>query len=254
MKLITIQLRTKTKILTKYVVNPYFYDVILWMIFWNMKYLFYNFLLLLLCCACCKFAIQPFMQEDRQAIQTKLAKDWQMDCYPSLFYRELQKHYGILPQSPTAIPTECYSSVFYQELQNNYGPCHIHRRIYRRIHRRMMHIPTRTTVRLLGQSAQLPTDEANPMCACSDTQLPTVLPTDVEKSGGIFKNLVRISKQYRWKYQRDLMPPPKKILFYFPSVIPSVNLQYKTDPPLRGSFFRDSSNFFSSPPSLLLSV
>jgi len=90
------------------------------------------------------------------------------------------------------------------------------------------------------------------MCACSDTQLPTVLPTDVEKSGGIFKNLVRISKQYRWKYQRDLMPPPKKILFYFPSVIPSVNLQYKTDPPLRGSFFRGSSNFFSSPLSINL--
>jgi len=150
MKLITIQLRTKTKILTKYVVNPYFYDVILWMIFWNMKYLFYNFLLLLLCCACCKFAIQPFMQEDRQAIQTKLAKDWQTDCYPSLFYRELQKHYGIFPQSPTAIPTECYSSVFYQELQKNYGPCHIHRRIYRRIHRRMMHIPTRKTAWLVG--------------------------------------------------------------------------------------------------------
>jgi hypothetical protein len=33
MKLITIQLRTKTKILTKYVVKPYFYNVILKMIF-----------------------------------------------------------------------------------------------------------------------------------------------------------------------------------------------------------------------------
>jgi hypothetical protein len=39
MKLITIQLRTKMKILTKYVVKPYFYNVILKMIFWNMKYI-----------------------------------------------------------------------------------------------------------------------------------------------------------------------------------------------------------------------
>ena len=62
MKLITIQLRMEMKILTKYVVKPYFYNVILWMIFWNMKYLFYNCLLLLLCCACCKFAIQVFVQ------------------------------------------------------------------------------------------------------------------------------------------------------------------------------------------------
>jgi len=57
MKLIIIQLRTKTKILTKYVIKPFFYNVILWMIFWNMKYLFYNCLLLLLCCVCCKIAI-----------------------------------------------------------------------------------------------------------------------------------------------------------------------------------------------------
>jgi len=33
MKLITIQLRTNTKILTKYVVKPYFYNVILRKIF-----------------------------------------------------------------------------------------------------------------------------------------------------------------------------------------------------------------------------
>ena len=38
--MITIQLRTKMKILPKHVVKPYFYNVILRMIFWNMKYLF----------------------------------------------------------------------------------------------------------------------------------------------------------------------------------------------------------------------
>jgi hypothetical protein len=60
--MITIQLRTKIKILTKHVVKPYFYNLI----FWNMKYLFFfNCQLLLLCCVCCKFAIQDFVKEDK---------------------------------------------------------------------------------------------------------------------------------------------------------------------------------------------
>jgi hypothetical protein len=55
------------KILTKHVVKPYFYNVILRMIFWNMKYVFFfNCELLSLCCAWCKFAIQDFVREDRQ--------------------------------------------------------------------------------------------------------------------------------------------------------------------------------------------
>jgi len=92
------------KILTKYAVKPYFYNVILSMIFCNMKYLFYNYQLLLLCCACCKFAMQAFVQEDRHAIQPALAKKLQVlltgiptDIYPSVFHRELKKNYGILP-------------------------------------------------------------------------------------------------------------------------------------------------------------
>ena len=160
MKLITIQLRTKMKILTKYAVKPYFYNVILRMIFWNMKYLFYNCQLLLLCCVCCKFAIQAFVQEDRQAYKIELAKrltvlpmDRPTTWNPSVFYRELQKNYRIFPHSPTAIPTDCYPSVFYRELQKHYSPCHNHRWIYRCIHRQMTHIPKRTTVRLPGRSA-----------------------------------------------------------------------------------------------------
>jgi hypothetical protein len=67
------------KILTKYAVKPFLNkkNVILWMIFWNMKYFFYNCLLLILCCACCKLAIQTFVQEDRQAVQSKHAKKLQ---------------------------------------------------------------------------------------------------------------------------------------------------------------------------------
>jgi len=115
------------KILTKYAVKPYFYNVILRMIFWNMKYLFYNCQLLLLCCVCCKFAIQAFVQEDRQAYKIELAKrltvlpmDRPTTWNPSVFYRELQKNYRILPHSPTAILTDWYPSVFYRELQKNY--------------------------------------------------------------------------------------------------------------------------------------
>jgi len=50
------------------------------------------------------------------------------------------------------------------------------------------------TIKLPGQSAQLPkespTDAANPMHPCSDIFLPTDVSTDFEKSRGIFKILV----------------------------------------------------------------
>jgi hypothetical protein len=137
-----------------------------------------------------------------------------MDFLPSVFYRELKKNCSILPQSPTAISKEYVPSVFYWELQKNYSPCHNHWRVYRRNHQRMVHIPMRATVRLPGRSAQLPTDAANPIRPCSNTFLPTDVPKDFEKSGEIFKILVQNSKKYR----RSLMPPPKKILFYSPSV------------------------------------
>jgi len=86
----------------------------------NMKYLFYNCQLLLLCCVCCKFTIQAFVQKHRHAIQTALAKRLSVlptKFYPSLFHRELQNNYGILPQLPTA----WYPSVFHRELQKNYN-------------------------------------------------------------------------------------------------------------------------------------
>lgn len=53
----------------------------------------------------------------------------------------------------------------------------------------------RATIRLLGRSSHLsavsPIKAANPMRACSETYLPMDIPTDFEKSGGIFKNIVR---------------------------------------------------------------
>jgi hypothetical protein len=117
-----------------------------------MKYLFYNCQLLLLCCACCKFAIQAFMQEDRYAIQTTLAKRLlvlRTKLYPLIFHRKLQINYGILPQLPTGIPTDLYLLVFHRELQkkitifcHNYRQTfHNYRRIYWRVHQWMVHIP-----------------------------------------------------------------------------------------------------------------
>jgi hypothetical protein len=44
-----------------------------------------------------------------------------MDYNPSVFHRELQKNYGIVPLSPTDLPPEYNLSVFHRELQKNYG-------------------------------------------------------------------------------------------------------------------------------------
>jgi hypothetical protein len=149
--MITIQLRTKMKILTKHVVKLYFYNVI----FWNMKYLFFfNCQLLLLCCVCCKFAIQDFVQEDRQKYMEKLHKYWQfhrrvhrwistLGILPRIgkkitdlcrnyrrvhrwigtrryFTESWKKNYVLVPQLLTGTPTDWYPSVFYWELEKNY--------------------------------------------------------------------------------------------------------------------------------------
>jgi len=107
---------------TKHAVKPYFYNVI----FWNMKYLFFfNCELLLLCCVCFKFAIQDFVQENKQKYMEKILTvspttiptEW----YPSVFHREFKKIYGIVPQSPTTISTDWHPSVFHRELGENYG-------------------------------------------------------------------------------------------------------------------------------------
>jgi len=43
------------------------------------------------------------------------------DCYPSVFHKELQNNYNILPHSPTAISMEWYPSIFHSELQKKYS-------------------------------------------------------------------------------------------------------------------------------------
>jgi len=97
--------------------------MILWMMFWNMKYLS---LLLLLCCACCKVAIQAFVQEDRQKIQKKTCKSLTQ-------HRQLDRRHRIA-----------------KNLQHftTFTDGHNHRHGYRRHHQRMAHIPIRAIVRL----------------------------------------------------------------------------------------------------------
>ena len=128
---------------SQHVVKPFFYNVILWMIFWNMKYFFYNCLLLLLCCACCKLAIQTFVQEDKQAIQSKYAKTITAFCHNhrQQYRRTMTRRYFTESCKNITAPAtisdgntdDSDPSVFHRELQNNYSPCHNHRQQYRQI-------------------------------------------------------------------------------------------------------------------------
>jgi len=196
MKLITIQLGTKMNILTKYVVKPDFYNVILRMIFWNMKYLFYNCQLLLLCCVCCKFAIQAFVQEDRHAIQTALAKrlpQLPTAVYPSVFHRELQK-----------ITAFCHN--YWRVYQQT---CHNYRRIYRRVHWRMTHIPKRTPVRSYRWMRQ---NQCTRALAHNFKRICRRTSKNMERFS---KFLVRESIKYRRKLPTDFNATAQKIIIIF---------------------------------------
>jgi hypothetical protein len=72
-----------------------------------MKYLFFfNGQPLLLCCVCCKIAIQDFVtglhkKKKIMVSPTGIPTDYNL----SVFHRELQNNYGIVPPSPTGTPT-----------------------------------------------------------------------------------------------------------------------------------------------------
>jgi hypothetical protein len=69
-----------------------------------MKYLFFfKGQPLLLCCVCCKIAIQDFLRglHKKKEKFTFSPTDIMTKYNPSVFNRELQKNYGILPHSPT---------------------------------------------------------------------------------------------------------------------------------------------------------
>jgi hypothetical protein len=83
----------------------------------------------------------------------------------------------------------------------------------------MAHIQMCATITLPGRSTQLltasPMDAENSMRACSDSFLPTDVPTNFEKSEGIFQILVQNSKNTDGNYRQNSMPPPKKYYSMF---------------------------------------
>jgi hypothetical protein len=95
------------------------------------------------------YGILPFLPMD---IPTK----W----HSSVFDRELPKNYGILPLSPMDIPMEWHPWVFDRELQKNYSPCHNNRWIYRHTNWQLEQFQKHTHVRAAGQSAHLPIDSS----------------------------------------------------------------------------------------------
>jgi hypothetical protein len=70
-----------------------------------MKYLFFfNGQPLLLCCVCYKIAIQDFVTGLHKKKFTVSPTGIPTDYNSSVFHRELQKNYGIVPPLPTGTP------------------------------------------------------------------------------------------------------------------------------------------------------
>jgi hypothetical protein len=89
-----------------------------------MKYLFFfNGQPLLLCCVCCKIAIQDFVTGIHKKIRNiyGIVPLSPTEYKLSVFHRELKKIYGLVPLSPTESPTDYNPSVFHRELKTIYG-------------------------------------------------------------------------------------------------------------------------------------
>jgi hypothetical protein len=197
------------------------------MIFWNMKYLFYNCQLLLLCCACCKFAIQAFVQEDRHAYKQNLQKDWQ-------FYRQIDRRLGTrryYTESCKTITEFCYT----------------HRRLYRRTRTHRYYTESCKKITEFYHTHRRTSTHLYFTDSCTNIAAPATITdgyTDIFSDGWRKFQSARLSNclvgrlSYRqicrrtsknlegflnfWcenqlntdgKYRRNLMPPPKKYYF-----------------------------------------
>ena len=154
-----------------------------------MKYLFFfNCQLLLLCCVCCKFAIQDFVKGiHKKKILTVSPMATPTAYNPSVFHRELKKIYGIVPQSPTAIPTDFNPSVFHRELKN----------IYRIVPQSPTESPTASSMYITNRF----TDGLRTSRSARMLEAQLLTDRKVWRDFRIF--FVRISINY----QRNLMPP-----------------------------------------------
>ena len=142
------------------------------------------------------------------------------DYNPSVFHREMQKNYGIVPQWPMDLLTEYNPSVFHKELQKNYGI--------------VPHSPTSLPTKLPTYNTDGITDGLThitkrmhvwhvSVCTNTDgitdgfTHIPkrthvwhvsVCTNTDRSKSLAGFSNFfLRISINFRRNYRRNLMPP-----------------------------------------------
>jgi hypothetical protein len=166
-----------------------------------MKYLFFfKGQPLLLCCVCCKIAIQDFLRGLHKKIRkfTFSPTDITTKYNPSVFHRELQKNYGfchihrrlsdgLLTAFLTLIPTEYNPSVFHRELQKNYGILPQSLTDYRRRFRRDYRRNYRQVVERMPDtcpSARIPmelptfnTDGLRMHAMCPSARIPMEFPT-----------------------------------------------------------------------------
>jgi hypothetical protein len=172
-----------------------------------MKYLlFFNGQPLLLCCVCCKIAIQDFVigLHKKKEKFTVSPMGIPTEYNPSVFHRELKKIYGIVPLSPT----DNNPSVFQEELQSNLRDCATitdgftdvkyrwnHRRIYTHPeeHACLTRFRLHKYRRLYRR--QIPTESPMDLHTSRSTRILTHVRMHkyrrifcrIEKSGGIFK-------------------------------------------------------------------
>ena len=211
-----------------------------------MKYLFFfNCQLLLLWCVCFKFAIQDFVQENRQKYMEEILMVSPTDCHPSVFHRELRENYRIVPQSPTAILTDWHPQYFIESWEKITKLCHTHQRIPWRF----AYISKRMHVRGVVSRHVYRWICHHIYWRNYHRHIYRQISRRIEKSGGIFEIFWC---EYKFitdgNYRRNLMPPT---IINVPSVKPSEKLLYKTPLPPFVSFFL-SALHFSSPLRLYL--
>jgi len=191
-----------------------------------MKYLFFfNGQPLLLCCVCCKIAIQDFVtglhkqntkhlrfhrRVHRRTITRRyFTESWKnlRDCatftdgpYPSIFHRELQKDLR-----DCATTTDGYTDGFsdgqyrrmYAHPEAHACQTHVRLHKYRRIDRHQ--IPTESPMDVRTSWSARMSD------TCPSARIPTDLLTDRKVWRDFRTFLVRITINFRWYYRQNLM-------------------------------------------------
>jgi hypothetical protein len=156
---------------------------------------------------CCKFAIQDFMQEDRDtwgAILTVSPTGTPTAWYPSVFHR-VEKNLRSVPQSPTGIPTVGAITDGLKLVG-----------ILQRVEKNLRSVPHSST------------DGVHPAAhACQKPSRSALLPTDLSTDRLVWRDVWNFRCEYQiitdGNYRRNLMPPT---IINISSVIPSEKVSY----------------------------